>query len=95
MAAIKEIKVPEGSKGDGGEADEITGHQVMQLLYGWSDDLRPVQHEVRQMFKSGVAMVEGVEKLTSPLQDKLSVDDFDGLMGAYIANFIAPSLMGE
>ena len=45
------------------------------------------------LFKSGAALVDGEGTLTTPLMEKMTVEDFEGLVGAYIAAFTAPSLM--
>lgn len=76
------------------ETDEqITGQQALQLLYRWSGDATKVLLHAEQLFKSGAALVDGETKLTTPMMDKMQLVDFEGLLGAYIANFIAPSLM--
>ena len=78
---------------DSDDSINITGLQVMQVMYRGSGDMTKVLLHAEQFFKSGVAMVEGEVKLTTPLMEKMHLDDFEGLVGAYIANFIAPSLM--
>lgn len=75
-----------------GDNTEITGEQCIQLMYHWSGDLTSVFLHAEQLFKSGVALVDGETKLTTPLMEKMQVVDFEGLVGEYIANFIAPSL---
>lgn len=77
-----------------GEKPEIDSNQVMQVLYSSPDVNMPsVLVSAAALFKSGVALVDGQEKMTQPLIDKMQLDDFEGLVGAYIANFIMPSLM--
>lgn len=94
MAAIKEVSTDVVEDKEAPKDLEITGTQVMQLMYGWSGDLNKIMVYAQELFKSkGVALVDGEEKLTQPLIDKMSVGDFEGMLGAYIANFIAPSLM--
>ena len=75
------------------EESTVTGPQVMQLMYRWSGDMTTVFLHAEQLFKSGAALVDGETKLTSPLMEKMTLDDFEGVVGDYIANFIAPSLM--
>ena len=78
-----------------GEEDElIPPSQVIQVLYRASSDITKVFLYAEQLFKSGAALVDGETKLTTPLMEKMHLDDFEGLVGAYISNFIAPSLMG-
>lgn len=96
MSAIAEVT--EGADTEAAEADDTTdegidGAQVLQVMYRASEKMTTVLLHAEQLFKSGAAMVDGEEKLTSELMGKMSFDDFEGLVGAYIANFIAPSLM--
>lgn len=78
---------------DSGEPDQITGAQIMQLMYRWSGKMAGVFLDAQELFKSGAALIDGETKLTIPLMEKMSMVDFEGLVGEYIANFIAPSLM--
>lgn len=93
MAAISEIsneaETDVEDKGD----EKITSGQVMQLMYNWSGEIAGVFLHAEQLFKSGAALVEGDVKLTTPLMEKMQLTDFEGLVGSYIANFTAPSLM--
>lgn len=93
-AAMKEIaEGADNSEANETEQPEITGSQVLTLLYSSSVDMLKVMLHAEQLFKSGAAKVDGEENLTIPLQDKMGVSDFEGLVGDYIANFILPSLM--
>ena len=94
MSAINEISksdVSEAGKADDAD-DEITASGAMQVLYMWSGNLVGIQTEAQEMFKH-IALIDGETKLTTPLMEKMAPEDFDGLLGTYIANFIAPSLM--
>lgn len=93
MASINEIS--KSDIADDGKSDsdgEITAAGAMQVLYMWSGNLVAVQTEAQEMFRH-IAQIDGETKLTTPLMEKMDPDDFDGLLGEYIANFIAPSLM--
>jgi len=95
MAAARQVT----SDGDDDKDKEkptdakITGQQCIQLLYNWDGDMVKVLVYAQELFKSGVALVDGEAKLNIELIKKMSAADFEGLVGAYIANFIAPSLM--
>jgi len=78
---------------DDKDPEPITGPQVMQLMHRGSGDMTKVMLHAQQLFKSGVALIDGEEKLTIPLMDSMSLRDFEGLLGEYVANFIVPSLM--
>lgn len=93
-AAISEISGTVDAEGvEASDSEGVTGAQVMQLMYNWSGDMTKVMVHAQELFKSGVALVDGEEKLTKPLIEKMQMTDVEGLVGAYIANFIAPSLM--
>ena len=94
--AISEISSGSNVDTEDKEAEEekkITGGECMQIFYRSTVDITKVMLHAEQLFKSGVAMVDGEVKLTTPLMEKMSLDDFEGLVGAYVANFIMPSLM--
>lgn len=94
-AAISEVteSVDTDQEAPETDTDSVTGPQVMQLMYRWSGDMTSVFLHAEQLFKSGAALVDGETKLTTPLMEKMQLVDFEGLVGDYIANFIAPSLM--
>ena len=71
----------------------LTAGGVLQVLYRSSCDMVKILLHAEQLFKSGTALVDGEVKLTTPLMEKMQGDDFERLLGAYVANFIAPSLM--
>lgn len=75
------------------EKNEITAAQILQVMYRSTADITKVFLHAEQLFKSGAALINGEDPLTSPLMQKMTAQDFEGLTGAYIANFIAPSLM--
>ena len=78
---------------DAASEDDITGPQIMALMYRSTCDMTKVFLHAQELFKSGAALVDGEVKLTTPLMEKMAVNDFERLVGDYIANFIAPSLM--
>lgn len=79
------------------EKDEdagITGEAIIGLI-SMSDkvELSHVLLTARELFKSGVALMEGETKLTTPMLDKLSIDDLEGMVGEYMAVFILASAL--
>ena len=61
-----------------GDTESITGPQIMALMY---------------RSKGNMSQVFLYAQLTVPIMEKMSVSDFERLLGEYLANFIAPSLM--
>lgn len=95
MAAISEISSGAETPGeDAAAADsgKINGKQVIQLLYSSKGSVADIMRHAEKLLRSGVFRLDGEEKFTSPLLDKMSLEDFEGLIGDYIANFIMPSL---
>ena len=99
MASVKEIKSDHGTPepaetgNDEVESEIMEYENVMLLLYQRSEPISKVFLHAEKLFKDGGAMIEGETSFTDPLIKSLSLPDFEGLLGTYIANFIAPSLM--
>ena len=74
-----------------GDDMDITGDDVIGFLYTSGIDMAKIFVAVQELVKSS-GLVDGEVKVTTPLMNKLSVKDAEGLMGFYIANFIAPYL---
>lgn len=95
MAAIRDIQeVATGSTDKSDARGEITGQEVMQLLYQGKGSVATVMSHARQLFISGIALIDGETKFSLALLDEVSLDDVEGMLGEYMAAFIVPSLMG-
>jgi len=91
--ALPQDDTVEADAREEGEA-EITGEGIMTLITMSKDvELATVLVTGRELLTSGVALVEGEEKLTKPLLDKISQDDLEGMVGEYMANFILASAL--
>lgn len=95
MAAIQDVSSTSSSEPakEASDDNEITGANVVQLLYSWSGELTKVLLNFEQLLKCGAGKIDGETSLTIPLIRKLSMADMEYMLGDYIANFIAPSLM--
>lgn len=82
-------------KQEKGESTEIKGQDIMSLLYSSDVDMHKVILSGIALLKSGVAKIEGVKDMTSPMIDKMGQDDLENIIGEYIANFIVASLMKD
>ena len=91
-----------GNKEEGGERQDTTTGQEQEKIKGSDlliilraskvvDTFKLGLHFIELLTSDGIAKVGGDEKMTKPLIDKLSPEDFDGIMGEYLANFIAAS----
>ena len=91
--ALPQDGAVEADTTDTGDA-EITGEGVMTLITMSKDvELASVLVTGRELLTSGVALIEGEEKLTKPLLDNISQDDLEGMLGEYLANFILASAL--
>ena len=76
------------------EDAELTGDAIMGLI-SMSDnvELSVVLATARELFSSGLAMVEGETKVTKPILDSLTLDDLECMVGEYLAVFILASAL--
>lgn len=98
MAAIKQAtegvtqEEAKSVQAESDDSDEISARDIMQTLFQWTGDLTSVMNKSAALFKSGAALIEGETKFNNELLDKVSMSDFEGMVGTYLANFIVPSL---
>lgn len=79
---------------DGPKDGDVTGEEIMTIITMSPDvELSDVLFAARDLFTSGLALVEGEVKLTRPLMDAVSQDDLEGMTGEYLANFILASAL--
>lgn len=94
-AAIRDLPTPNPEHKAASASDEkITGPEIIQILYQGTGEMARVLAHARQLFISGVALIDGETRFTLPLIDDMSMDDVEGMLGEYLAAFIVPSLMG-
>ena len=68
--------------------DSITSEMVVNTIYGSGCvDVSVIWEQVKALLKENVALIDGEQKLTAPLIDKMSPSDFENMAGEYIANF--------
>jgi len=93
------IKAGEHNKKESSSSDsdvDVTGSDVMELVYafGDSEDIEKAMIAAKKIFKD-CGELDGEITLTMPLIDEISLDDFELMVGEYIANFIAASMLGK
>jgi len=73
---------------DSKEDEQITSSMIIATIYGSACvEANVVWAQARALLKENVALVDGEQKLTTPLMEKMSPDDFENMVGEYIANF--------
>ena len=86
------VKEKEEDKEDK-DKEVITGAQALAVMMQSSCDMVKIYLYCAELFKSGAALLDGEQKLTVKLIEDMDLADFDKLVGEYVANFIAISLM--
>lgn len=96
LGAVSEVNTGKDREEDNDTIDDdntITGEQVLTLMMQSSQDMKKVYLHCVELFKSGTALIGGEAKCTINLIETMPLSDFDKLVGEYIANFIATSLL--
>lgn len=93
--AISEHNKTQNSPADSEEdtkIEDLTPIELISALYASNTvDMKEILGVSVELFKSGVAKVDGETKLTKPLIDEMSTDDLEGILGEYLLNFILAS----
>ncbi len=78
----------DGDPDDSKSEEDITSKMVVATIYGSSCvDANVVWEQVKALLKENLALIDGEQKLTTPLMEKMSPSDFEDMAGTYIANF--------
>ncbi len=93
--ASNETSSDEGETRVEGDAKGPTGAGVIAVMaMSTSVDLAETMEVARKLFTSkGIALVQGEMKLTLNLIEKMSQDDFEGMLGEYLVNFTLASAL--
>lgn len=68
--------------------DEITREMIVGAIYGsMVVDANVVWEQAKDLFKQGVILIDGEQKITTPLFDKMHPNDFEQMVGEYVVNF--------
>ena len=91
-AATRETNASAGG-GGGAEPEAPSGSEVIMALAASKEiDLGEFLSQGRKLLTSGVALVDGEEKLTGSLVDALSDEDFQNMVGEYLVGFCLASI---
>ena len=69
------------------EQGKLSGMDLIDMLYISGVSMHAVLLSATELFKSGIAKVEGSVNLTQPILDGLSQDDLEAMTGEYMVNF--------
>ena len=86
-------------KSDGSSENKISDQQKMNgldlidLLYLSGTDMHCVLLSASELFKSGVAKIDGSAGLTQPIIDIIPQDELEAMTGEYMVNFTLASFL--
>ncbi|MCH9735871.1 MAG: hypothetical protein K0U78_15185 [Actinomycetia bacterium] len=91
----KDEKPTDTEEKEDGKDEKLTPSEIMSTIYmgGKEINIKEVVLTGKELMTSGVVLVEGEEKLTKPLCDKLSQEDYEEILGTIMVNFIIASLI--
>lgn len=69
--------------------DEITSQMVLNSIYTSKNvHANTVWEQAKKLLVNDTAFINGKQKLSTSLINKMSIKDFEGIVGLYIASFI-------
>lgn len=77
------------------DIEDMEPENIAQLIYTSDEDATKFLLHGVELLKSGIAKVEGTEKVTQPIIDQLSLDEIEKLIGTYMLNFILASVLNS
>lgn len=89
-------EIEDAKKSLGDSKQDMDGSGIMSTLYMSKNvDMVKVLISAIELFRTGVAEIEGKKELTKPLIDLMSQEDLERMTGEYMANFILRSVLKE
>ncbi len=95
-AFFKGISAQEAQTSSGSNVSdqpELTGADVIDMMYMSGVPMHNVLLSATELFKSGVAKIDGSVSLTQPILDGISQDDLEAMTGDYMVNFTLASFL--
>lgn len=78
----------------GEDPKQVTGDQIMALLYQNSPDMKQLFNVAKKLFYSiNIARVDGVVEFSDAIYQTMSIEDFERMIGEYLVNFILASAL--
>lgn len=92
-------KMADSSDGDTNDETDsesaLKGRDLISMMYQSDEDMIKFLLYGERLLLSGIAQVEGCEKLTTPLRKSMDSEDFENVLGEYIVNFILASVLSR
>ena len=91
--AISSMADDKASSDDSGLAPEMAGSDVIAMIFMSDVNVTAMFDSAKELFKSGVAKLDGTQDFNDIILNKLSVEDFENMVGEYLVNFILASTL--
>ena len=73
---------------------EMRGEDILSMMFMADNvEMTKIFLAAKELFRSGVAKLDGIQELNQPLIDKISAEDFEKILGEYLVNFILASAL--
>ncbi len=97
QAFFRAMNEQDTSKATGETEVEIESKDIMALLaISNKVDLPDVMEVAASLFQiPGIALIDGEHKFKTALMDRVSVDDFEAMLGEYLLNFTLASSLNQ
>jgi len=95
-AFFKAVSSQEGdasTENKASEKVELNGLDVIDMMYITGVPMHTVLLSATELFKSGVAKIDGSVGLTQPILDDIDQDDLEAMTGEYMVNFTIASFL--
>lgn len=95
-AFFKAVAAQEGgtsSENKISDQKKLNGLDLIDMMYISGTDMHCVLLSASELFKSGVAKIEGSVNVTQPIIDSITQDDLEAMTGEYMVNFTLASFL--
>lgn len=80
---------------DSDEESSLSASDIISMIYSGGDsiNIKEVMLTGIELVTSGLVLIEGEQKMTKPICEKLSQEDYEEILGTILVNFIVASLL--
>lgn len=97
-AFFKAVTAQEGNASSDNKISDqkkLNGLDLIDMMYLSGTDMHSVLLSASELFKSGVASMEGSVSVTQPIIDGITQDDLEAMTGEYMVNFTLASFLSR
>ena len=94
-AMPKGDEIPEAPTAEKKESAKIKGEDILMVMAASDVDLGEVYDTIRNLFVKGCAKIDSDIPMNVELMKKVSMEDMEGMAGAFLENFILRSALAR